>query len=62
MVNNIIKDGVKFQWSDFQIFMVLSFSRAPEAIMFSVGWQDEHKTTSNEGKTHKTLHIIHFVP
>lgn len=32
--------------SDFQIFIVLSFSRAPDAMMFSVGWQAEQRTTS----------------
>jgi hypothetical protein len=26
--------------------MVLSFSKAAEAMMFSVGWQEVHRTTS----------------
>ena len=34
------------QESDLQSLMVLSFSRAPEAIMFSVGWQAVQMTTS----------------
>lgn len=32
--------------SDFQSFMVLSFSSAAEAMMFSVGWQAVHRTVS----------------
>jgi hypothetical protein len=34
------------QESDLHSLMVLSISRAPEAIMFSVGWQAVHSTTS----------------
>lgn len=34
------------QQSDFHILMVLSFSRAAEAIRFSVGWQAVQSTTS----------------
>lgn len=30
----------------FHNFIVLSFSRAADAIIFSVGWQEVHKTTS----------------
>ena len=32
--------------SDLQSLIVLSFANAPEAIMFSVGWQAVHRTTS----------------
>ena len=38
--------------SDFQIFMVLSFSRAPDAMIFSVGWHAEQRTTSEKQKCH----------
>lgn len=37
---------IKVYVSLFHNLMVLSFSRAAEAMMFSVGWQAVHKTTS----------------
>ena len=38
----------KFHVSDFHILIVLSFSRAPDAIIFSEGWQALHRTTSGK--------------
>jgi hypothetical protein len=37
---------VEHHVSLFHILIVLSFSRAADAIMFSVGWQVEQSTTS----------------
>ena len=36
-VGACVRSSVSGQWSDFQILIVLSFSSAPLAIMFSVG-------------------------
>ncbi len=41
------------QESDLHSFIVLSASSAPEAIIFSVGWQAVHRTTSTEQNTMK---------
>ena len=47
---------VRGQESDLQSLMVLSFSRAPEAIMFSVGWHAVHSTTSTHNQNSHDCH------
>lgn len=46
--------GIPAHVSDLQSLMVLSFSRLAEAMMFSVGWQAVHRTTS-VCPTHKVV-------